>query len=70
MNLNKALSKKYETSSLKEIMDAPVSALSGISDDDVARLKEALNVSTVGQLGKNKAIRAAVAIVQMAEMED
>lgn len=34
MNLNKALDKEYETKSLKEIADAPVAALEGVSEKD------------------------------------
>jgi hypothetical protein len=39
-----------------------VSALAGVSDGDADALKQAFNVKTVGDLGKNKYFRAAQAM--------
>lgn len=38
MNLNKALDKAYEGKSLKELADAPVDALAGVSENDAKLL--------------------------------
>jgi hypothetical protein len=67
VNLDKGLDQAYENSSLSEILAAPVAALAGVSDGDAVHLKEAFNITTVGDLGKNKYIRLAVALVDLAE---
>jgi hypothetical protein len=65
-DLAKLLDKAYENKNLPELIDAPVSALSGISEGDAKLLKEAFNISTVGDLGRNKFFRAATALVDLA----
>ncbi|HEX2805493.1 MAG TPA: hypothetical protein VHN80_04930 [Kineosporiaceae bacterium] len=45
--LDKALDKAYEGKSLAEILDAPVSALAGVSDADAQALASAFNIKTV-----------------------
>ena len=54
MNLDKAVDKAYETKTLREIADAPVAALQGISDTKGSVLASALGVSTVRDLAKLK----------------
>jgi hypothetical protein len=44
-----------------------VSALQGVSEGDADLLKQAFNIKTVGDLGKNKYFRAAQLLVQLAE---
>ena len=46
MNINKSLDKAYEKKTLKEIADAPVDALEGVSEADAELLKKAFNVKT------------------------
>jgi len=65
-NLAKLLDKKYEEMDFAELADAPVDALAGVSAADAAALKQAFNVKTVGDLGRNKYIVAAVAIAALA----
>jgi hypothetical protein len=65
--LDKSLDKAYENSSLAELLGAPVSALAGVSDGDAIKLKEAFGIDTVGELGRNRYIRAAVALVTLSE---
>src|SRR3954470_16947671 len=62
-DLNKLLDKAYEDKTLAELVDAPVSALAGVSEGDAKLLRDAFNVKTVGDLGRNKFFRAATAIV-------
>ena len=69
MNINKLVDKAYETKSLKEIADAPVDALQGVSEGDAALLKKAFNVKTVKDLAKLKYVKWAQAIVTLAEAE-
>jgi hypothetical protein len=66
-DLAKLLDKQYEESDLNELIDAPVSAIAGISDGDAELLQKAFNISTVGDLGRNKYFRAAQALSVLAE---
>jgi hypothetical protein len=65
-DLAKLLDKAYEDKTLAELVNAPVSALAGVSDGDAKLLAEALNVKTIGDLGRNKFFRAAGALVDLA----
>lgn len=67
VNLDSLLDKAYESSTLQEILDAPVDALAGVSAADAAALKTAFNITTVADLGKNKYFQAAVALHELAE---
>jgi hypothetical protein len=66
-NLDKVLDKAYEDKTLAELVDAPVDALAGVSEGDADLLKQAFNIKTVGDLGRNKHFRAAAALVDLAE---
>jgi hypothetical protein len=52
---------------LTEVLSAPVSALSGVSEADGEALKAAFNVKTVQDLGRNKYFKAAAALVALGE---
>lgn len=65
-NLAKLLDKQYEDMDFAELVNAPVEALSGVSAADAEALKKAFNVKTIGDLGRNKYIVAAVAISALA----
>ena len=67
MEINSILDKAFEKKPLKELVDAPVSALQGVSEDDAKKLKEAFNVKTIKDLAKLKYVRWAQAIVTLAE---
>lgn len=54
MEFNKLVDKGWADKSLKEILDAPVSALNGVSDGDAEKLAAAFNVKTVRDLATNK----------------
>jgi hypothetical protein len=66
-NLDKLLDKAYEETALAELIDAPVAALSGVSEGDAQLLAQAFNIKTIGDLGRNKYFRAAAALVDLAE---
>jgi hypothetical protein len=66
-DLASLLDKKYEDMTLTDILKAPVSALSGVSEGDAELLQKAFNVRTVGDLGKNKYFRAAQALALLGE---
>jgi hypothetical protein len=67
VNLDAFLDKAYESSTLSDVLGAPVSALAGVSDGDAELLKKAFNINTVGDLGKNKYFRAAQLLAELAE---
>lgn len=70
MNINKAVDKAYESKTLKEIADAPVDALQGVTAGDAELLLKAFNVKTVRDLGANKYFLTAQAIVALAATEE
>ncbi len=61
------LDKQYEQSDLQELINAPVSALAGVSDGDAELLGRAFSIKTVGDLGTNKYFRWAQALAVLAE---
>ena len=65
VNLDKALDKAYEGSSLEEILAAPVSALAGVSDGDAEHLAAAFGIRTVRDLGSNKYFAVAGVLVAL-----
>jgi len=52
---------------LSEILEAPVSALQGVSEGDGDAFRQAFNVKTVADLGRNKFFRAAQALTLLGE---
>jgi len=70
LNINKAVDKAYESKTLKEIADAPVDALQGVTAGDAELLLKAFNVKTVRDLGANKYFLTAQAIVALAATEE
>jgi len=65
VGLDKALDKAYESKSLTELLDAPVSALAGVSDGDAEHLDAAFGIKTVRNLGTNKYFKLAQALVEV-----
>ena len=64
-DMSKHLDKAYEGKGLDELLDAPVSALAGVSDGDAEHLKAAFNIKTVRDLGTNKYFSLAHALVAL-----
>jgi phage-related minor tail protein len=50
----KYLVKKYEKMSWREVANAPVSAISGVSERDAADLKSSFHIETVGDFAANE----------------
>jgi hypothetical protein len=65
IDLSKALDKAYENLSVTEILDAPPSALAGLTEKHDAVLAEALGITTVRQLGSNKFFALAGVLVAL-----
>ncbi len=66
-NLDALLDKAWENKPFAEVLKAPVDALAGVSEGDAKLLKEAFNIKTVQDLGKNKFFRGALLLTQLAE---
>jgi hypothetical protein len=67
LGLEAKLSKAYEGKSAKEIADAPVTAIQGVSESDAEHLLKAFNIKTVRDLGTNKFFRWAQSITTLAD---
>lgn len=68
ININKAVDKEFESKSLRELLDAPVAALEGISEAKGKLLGE-LGIKTIRDLAEWKHARVAQAIVELAKLE-
>jgi hypothetical protein len=68
MNINTIVDKAYKDKSFKEIADAPVSALQGITAKDAKLLKQALDIESVRDLARLKYVEWACAIVTLADV--
>ena len=69
MNIDKLVDKAYEKMSLKELVNAPVAAISGVSENDARLLEEAFNVKTIYDFAKLKYVKIAQAICVLASGE-
>ena len=67
MEINKLLDKAYHDKPLKDLVNAPVQAIYGISEGDAELLKKAFNVKTIGDFAKCKYVLAAQAITTLAD---
>jgi hypothetical protein len=54
--------KAYEDKSIEDLVNAPVAAISGVSDADAVALKKAFGIETVGDLANNKYVQLAQGI--------
>jgi hypothetical protein len=59
--------KAYEEKGVLELVDAPVAAISGVSEGDAEKLKKAFNMDTVADLALNQYVRIAQAITNFSE---
>lgn len=69
MNINKAVDKAYEKQSIREIRDAPVASLQGLSDEKGEILGK-IGVHSVGDLANLKYFQWAEAITEMSKYEE
>jgi hypothetical protein len=66
LGLEAKLDKAWEGKSAQELANAPVSALSGVTEKDAELLKEAFGIKTIKDMGTNKYFRWAQAIATLA----
>lgn len=68
-SLREILDKAWEDKPLKEIVDAPIDVLQGVSPGDADLLRQAFNIKTVGDLGTSKFFLWAQALTMLAKYE-
>lgn len=61
------LDKAYENKKLDELVNAPVYSLRGVTRSDADHLKAAFDITTIGDLGRNKYFLWAQSIAKLAE---
>lgn len=69
LNVNNAVDKAYESKSFKELTDAPVAALQGISEE-TGKLLGQLGIKTIKDLAEWKYTDWARAIVTLSKLEE
>lgn len=69
INILKAIDKEHQNKTLKELLDTPVAAISGISEAGGKLLAEKFNVKTIGDLANWKFAVWARAIQDLAKVE-
>ncbi|GHJ44536.1 hypothetical protein Cs7R123_18780 [Catellatospora sp. TT07R-123] len=67
LGLETKLMKAWEGKSARDIADAPVTAIQGISEGDAEKLFQAFGIKTVRDLGTNKFFRWAQSIATLAD---
>lgn len=67
MDVSRTVDKAWADKSATEILDAPVSALHGVSDADAEKLASALGIRTVRDLATSKHFLRAYALWLLAE---
>ena len=69
MNIDNIFDPAYHGKELRELVDAPISAMCGVNAKDAAALQEAFGVTTIGQFAELKFVKWAVAIKTLATAE-
>ncbi|SFU52456.1 hypothetical protein [Pseudoduganella namucuonensis] len=69
MNIDTVVDKEYLGKCFRELADAPVSALRGVSNNDAKALAKAFNVHTVRELAELDFVKWAQAIAVLADHE-
>ena len=68
VTLDKKLDKAFENASLAEILDAPPSALAGLTEKHDEAFAQ-VGIKTIRDLGSNKYVAVAQALVAIADQE-
>jgi hypothetical protein len=69
MNINTIVDKAYLGKSFKELADAPISILRGVSEKDAKALQQAFGVSTIREFANLNFAKWACALVTLADEE-
>jgi len=69
MNIESIVDDKFKHKCFRELVEAPISALRGVSAADARALSQAFGVNTIGELAELRFVRWANAIKTLAEEE-
>ena len=69
MNIETIVDDKFTTKCFRELVEAPISALRGVSQSDARAMSEAFGVNTIGELAELRFVKWANAIKILAEQE-
>ena len=69
MNIDKIVDKKFCSLNFRDLCNAPIEALSGVSAKDAKALNQAFGITTIGQLAELKFVKWASAIRTLADEE-
>ena len=69
MNINTIVDNAFSDKNFRDICNAPLSAMRGLSTDDAKALNKAFGINTIGELANLKFVRWATAISVLAQEE-
>ncbi len=69
MNINKIVDKEHASKCFRDLCNAPLSAMRGVTAKDAKALQEAFEISTIGELADLKFVKWATAIRILASEE-
>ena len=69
MNINTIVDSQYADKCFRDICNAPLSAMRGVSPKDAKALHQAFNISTIGELAELKFVKWATALKILAAEE-
>lgn len=69
MNINTIVDSAYADKCFRDICNAPLSAMRGLSDKDAKALNQAFGINTIGELASLKFVKWATAIQTLASEE-
>lgn len=69
MNINKAVDKKFEKLSLREVLKQPIDSLQGVSSRQSNLIKEAFKITTIEQFSKLRFAKWAEALINLNKYE-
>jgi predicted RecB family nuclease len=69
MNIESIVDDKFKHKCFRELVEAPISALRGVSPADARAMSQAFGVNTIGELAELRFVKWAKAIKTLAEVE-
>ncbi|MDL2355473.1 MAG: hypothetical protein QFF03_09470 [Pseudomonadota bacterium] len=69
MNIETIVDDQFKAKCFRELVEAPISALRGVSASDARALSQAFGINTIGELADLRFVKWAVAIKTLAEQE-
>jgi hypothetical protein len=69
MNIESIIDEQFKTKCFRELVEAPISALRGVSASDARALSQAFGVNTIGELADLRFVKWANAIKVLADEE-